>query len=129
MALQILSLLPFSSDRRVYRSFGHAIVAEPGLVAVAPLSSLDGSLQGMVDGCPVPWTEAWAVIDTPTRSEVDLGGIDFAPAAVKRLAEMDRAGWALGVLPELKAVLFGHDCGLKVAIAADLVFKGDHRHV
>ncbi|WP_024303354.1 hypothetical protein [Pseudogulbenkiania sp. MAI-1] len=127
MALQLLSLLPFSSDRRVYRSFGHAIVAEPGLVAVAPLSALDGSLRGMVDGCPVPWHEAWAVIDTPTAAAVDLASHDFAPV-VGRLADMAGAGWSLGVMHELQAVLFGHESGIKVAIAAELVFKGD-RHV
>ncbi|WP_158300742.1 hypothetical protein [Chromobacterium sp. ATCC 53434] len=120
----IKTLLPFSADRRAFRSFGHAIVAERGLVAVAPLHALDGSLLGLVDGCPVPWGEACAVIDADVPgAEVELDNQDFTDV-VARLATVAVSGWRMAALPALRAVLFAHDSGLRVAIAADLALAG-----
>ncbi|MTD32444.1 hypothetical protein [Paludibacterium denitrificans] len=85
---------------------------------MAPLHVLEGSLLGLVDGCPVPWNEACAVIDTPTDTAVSLDSIDFTDT-VARLAAVAVEGWSMGVLPEFKAIVFGHDSGLKIAIAAD----------
>jgi hypothetical protein len=120
----IKTLLPFSSDRRAFRSFGHAIAAEPGLVAVVPLHLLEGSLLGLVDGCPVPWDEACTVIDADAAgAEVDLDNPDFTDV-VARLANVAVTGWRMAALPALRAVLFAHDCGLRVAISADLALAG-----
>ncbi|OWY40093.1 hypothetical protein CEK28_04985 [Xenophilus sp. AP218F] len=119
----IKTLLPFSADRRVFRSFGHAIVAEHGLVAVAPLHALDGSLLGLVDGCPVPWDEACAVIDAGGGAPVELDSRDFTDV-VARLATVAVTGWRMATLPALRAVVFGHDNGVKVAIAAELALAG-----
>ena len=116
------TLLPFSSERRAFRAFGHAIAAEPGLVAMAPLYALEGSLLGLVDGCPVPWEEACMVMDTQADSPIELDSICFTDV-VARLANIATEGWCMGVLAELKAVVFAHQNGLKVAIAADLAFK------
>lgn len=118
----INTLLPFSSERRAFRSFGHAIAAEPGLVALAPLHALDGSLLGLVDGCPVPWAEACAVIDAPAELPVALDSPDFSDVVV-RLATIAVDGWSMGTIPELRGVVFGHESGVRVAISADLAFR------
>ncbi|WP_152966472.1 hypothetical protein [Gulbenkiania mobilis] len=117
------SLLPFSANRRVYRAFGHAIAADSGLVMLAPLASVDGPLIGMVDGCPVPWDEVWQTLEAEPAHPVRLNSPDFA-GAVSRLEQLATEGWQLATLPSLRSVVFVHESGMRVAMAADLAFRG-----
>lgn len=122
MALTVNDLLPFSPERRAYRAFDHALAAAPGLVAAVPLVGVSGPLLELVDGCPVPWDEACAVIAAQPESAVLFDSPDFAPA-LARLAAFAADGWRMAPLPAYRAVVFGHESGLKVALAADLVFR------
>lgn len=116
------ALLPFSSERVVYRAFGYAVVAEPGLVALAFLPLVDGSLLGLVDGCPVPWEEACALIAAEACQPVELEAPQFGPM-VARLAMLATEGWCLGELPQWQAVVFQHEpLGLRVGMSSDLAF-------
>lgn len=121
------ALLPFSASRRVFRAYGHVVAAECGLVAMAPLTAIDGPLQGLEDGCPVSWDEACAVIAARPAALVALDSPDFG-SAVARLGALAPDGWLMATLPELRSVVFCHPCGVRVAMTADLAFKGV-RHV
>ncbi|AUH51197.1 hypothetical protein CXB49_10440 [Chromobacterium sp. ATCC 53434] len=56
-------------------------------------------------------------------AEVELDNQDFTDV-VARLATVAVSGWRMAALPALRAVLFAHDSGLRVAIAADLALAG-----
>jgi len=123
MAIVMNSLLPFAANRRVYRAFGHAIAADCGLVMLVPLATLDGPLLGMVDGCPVPWDEVCQTLEAAPASPVLLDNPDFA-GTVSRLAQLDTENWQLATMPALRSVVFCHESGVRVAITADLAFRG-----
>lgn len=55
----------FSHDGRVFRSFGHFIAAMNGSLLAVPIGLVTGDFSGVRDGCPVPWYEVFAVVDTP----------------------------------------------------------------
>lgn len=122
MTIGLNVLIPFSASRRVFRAYGHAMVAESGLVAVVPLAAIDGPLQGLEDGCPVSWDEACAVIAARPAAGVALDSPDFG-SAVARLRALAPDGWQMATLPELRSVVFCHPCGVRVAMTADLAFR------
>lgn len=121
-----IATLQTLSGQQVCRAFGHALSAAPGWLVAAPLHSLEGSLTNLVDGCPVPWAEACAVLDTRPKVGVDPADPGFS-TAVHRLAALAGEGWRFSALPELKALVFGHDLsGLRVAVSMDLAFEVAH---
>jgi hypothetical protein len=63
--IPISTIARFSHDGRVFRSFGHLLAARNGSLLAVPFGLATGDFSALVDGCPVPWTEVWAAIDTP----------------------------------------------------------------
>jgi len=82
----------FSLDGRVFRAFNHLIAAGVGELMFCPVHLADGDLRGVIDYCPVPWEEAWTVLDTPLDDSVP---VDFASTANHwpRLAALHDTGW------------------------------------
>lgn len=109
------------------RAFGHALSASHGMVVAAPLSVVDGKLTDMIDGCPIPWSEACALIETTPSVSVNPADPGFS-ARVHQLAALAGEGWRFSALPELRALVFGHDTGLRVALAMDLSFSKEAAH-
>jgi hypothetical protein len=55
----------FSSNGEVYRAFHHLIASRVGTLLLVPLHLVVGRCDVVVDGCPVPWEEAFAVLEYP----------------------------------------------------------------
>lgn len=65
LRLPLESLCRFSHDGRAFRSFDHLIFARMGVLLLVPVWMASGDLRRVVDGCPVPWEEAFDVLDAP----------------------------------------------------------------
>jgi len=55
----------FSGNGEVYRAFHHLVAARVGTLLMVPLHLVVGRCDGVVDGCPVPWEEVYAVMEYP----------------------------------------------------------------
>lgn len=63
--IPLSTIARFSHDGRVFRSFGHLLAVRNGSLLAVPFGLATGDFSAVVDGCPVPWTEVFAAIDTP----------------------------------------------------------------
>lgn len=123
-----INVLSAITGARACRAFGHALSAGPGVLVAAPLHFVDGSLRDLVDACPVPWSEACAVLDTRPAVTVNLADPGFSQA-VHQLAALECDGWRFSALPELQALVFINDMiGLRVALSMDRAFAVEVGH-
>lgn len=107
----------------VWRSFDHLIVPGPGTLLLVPVVEVDGDMTGVIDGCPVPWAEAWAVIDTPPAQPVALSPERLGRLAPALASRMAPHGWMHDVVPAQAMVptmtrLVGPD-GVRFAMLGD----------
>ena len=67
LEISVSAIAGFSGDGRVFRAFGHLLGVGNGggTMFLVPLGRSHGDLRQVTDGCPVPWHEVVAVIDTP----------------------------------------------------------------
>lgn len=84
----------FSLDGRVFRAFDHLIAAGVGELLFVPVHLAEGDLRGVVDGCPVPWGEVWAVLDTPLSKGASLDG-EALEWNWPRLYQICNRGWQI----------------------------------
>ena len=91
--VHLVELARFAADQRVFRAFDHLIATRAGELLLLPVHLAEGDLRAVIDGCPVPWEEAWAALDTP------VAGAPFAAerlaAHFPRLYRLFRDGWTL----------------------------------
>ncbi|MDD3675816.1 hypothetical protein [Thauera propionica] len=111
----------FAADGRVWRAFDHLVTTGPGTLALFPVGLVDGDLTRVTDGCPVPWQEVWAVLDTPcTPWDVALAPEVLARLAPKAAAHLSPYGWTRDVVPAQAAVpsmtRLVAPCGVRVAL-------------
>jgi hypothetical protein len=62
----------FSDTGFLYRSFDHLIAAKHGEILLVPIANVYGQLSNLVDGCPVPWEEVTAVLESPGENIVTM---------------------------------------------------------
>ncbi len=97
--INVSTVARFASNHKVWRAFDHLLAAGAGSLLLVPVGLAEGDLTTVVDGCPVPWPEVWAVLDAPAvRSEplceqalyrcAPLAAVSFAPF-----------GWVRDVVP------------------------------
>ncbi len=60
--LSLSAIAAFSASVRLHRAFGHLVAAAAGSLLCVPLPLAAGDLRAVVDGCPVPWEEVWALL-------------------------------------------------------------------
>jgi len=58
-------LRTFSADGNIYRAFGHLVASRMGTLLLVPFHLVIGRCDDVVDGCPVPWEEVFAVLEYP----------------------------------------------------------------
>lgn len=121
LQVPVSSVARFAVDGRVWRAFDHLLATGPGRLALFPVGLVDGDLTRVVDGCPVPWAEVWAVIDAP---EAPAGRV-LTPEALARLAPLAAAhlpphGWWMDVVPSRATVptvtRLTAPCGARLAL-------------
>lgn len=93
-SIPVSVIAAFSLDGHVFRAFDHLVAAGVGELLFVPQALAQGDLRGVVDRCPVPWDEVWAVLDTPLEASA---AIDTEAMAWNwpRLYQMCRGGWQL----------------------------------
>lgn len=64
-AIHIDRIRLFSANGEVYRAFHQLVAARVGTLLIVPLHLVIGRYDGVVDGCPVPWEEVYAVLEYP----------------------------------------------------------------
>jgi hypothetical protein len=70
LSIHIDHLRQFSADGQVYRAFHSLIVARMGALLLVPMHLVTGRIDTVVDGCPVPWEEVYAVLEYPVRPQM-----------------------------------------------------------
>lgn len=98
LELSISVIAAFSADGRVFRSFGHLLGSRPGELLLVPLGHTTGDLRNVVDCCPVPWEEVWAVLDTPV-AQPELMPPEEVCQRFPRLAQVSPYGWTVDRIP------------------------------
>jgi hypothetical protein len=90
--VSISAIAAFSADGHVYRAYGHLLATRPGELLLVPLGRTSGDLRQITDGCPVPWAEAWAALDT---SPEGLRAVDCEEMCARfpALATISPYGW------------------------------------
>ena len=100
--VSVSAIAAFAADRRVCRAFGHLIAAAPDALLLVPIGWTTGDLRAVVDGCPVPWEEVWAVIDAPPGSVAPVQP-DNLCRDMPALARITPYGWISDVIPPFAA--------------------------
>lgn len=120
------ALQRFSGDGKLYRAYDHLIAATHGMLLMAPLIVVQGRFTNVVDGCPVPWEEVFAVIEaesTPFMLElVHMPQVNFELARLDPLG-LDRSQWEFDFIgthddTRRNILRFKHASGVRCAIAA-----------
>ncbi len=121
-------LYAICEGRLLYRAFGHLLVAGDGWLLAAPLAAVTGRLNDLIDGCPVPFDEALAVIEHQPASL-----LPYDPAAqlfsdlVNGLVRLYPDGWAfepMALCAGGSAVgLLSHPSGTRLAATLDVLWR------
>ena len=120
--MQIHELRALSHNDLVYRGFGTIIAADYGLLAMMPLTEVDGCLLDLIDGCPVQWQEAFAVLSVQAdESLVSYWGQlnDKSRALLARFsssAEAVSCEWRCARDLDWGTLTFVHVSGLRIAL-------------
>lgn len=102
--IRIETVARFAVDGRVWRAFDHLLVAWPGGLLLVPVGLADGDLTRVIDGCPVPWGEVWAVVDAPLAAAAQLSPETLARLAPVAAAHLAPYGWVRDVVPAREKV-------------------------
>lgn len=122
----IEELRRFSQDGALYRAYDHLIAAAHGVLLVAPLIVVQGRFDRVVDGCPVPWEEVFAVIDSESLPfMMDLVRMPQITAELDRLDSLglDRHQWEFDFIgthddTRRNILRLTHVSGVRYAVAA-----------
>lgn len=83
----------------VFRAFDHLIALHHGALLLVPVGLVDGDITGVIDRCPVPWPEVWAVLDVPPVSPEALSPERLARLAPALAQALPPHGWVRDCVP------------------------------
>lgn len=93
-SIPLASLSPMAHDGRIYRSFGRLLAVRSGALLAVPVALAAGDFSAVRDGCPVPWYEVLAAVDTPISAiSVALSGEALAKTQPLLAALFSPHGW------------------------------------
>lgn len=113
----------FATDGQLYRAFDNLIAARMGTLLLVPFHLVIGRCDEVLDGCPVPWEDVFAVLEYPVIhpltnpsswnmdnhiQQLEYMGIDPA------VCEMDYITPMVG--GEEKVLRLVHPCGVRYAV-------------
>lgn len=117
--IPIPTIATFSRVNLVFRAFDHLIAPGIGEVLFVPVSLAEGDLCSVRDGCPMPWEEAWASLDTPVDAALPVHS-ETLQADWPKLAALFSFGWKIDSIGignsagEQKSIQrLSHVCGLR----------------
>jgi len=97
--IHVTTVARFAADGCVWRSFDCLMAVSPCRLLLVPVGLADGDLTAVVDGCPVPWPEAWAVLDAPLSQPRPLSPERLAEQAPQVAAHLAPFGWVRDEVP------------------------------
>lgn len=97
--IHVRTVAHFARDGRVWRSFDHLMAVGAGRLLMVPVGLADGDLTTVIDGCPIPWQEAWAVLDADPAEPVPLSEDGLAAIAPTVAQLLPSFGWERDVVP------------------------------
>lgn len=121
----------FSADGQLYRAFGHLIAARMGTLLLVPDGMVFGEMGAVLEGCPVPAEEVYAVLEYTTKHPLQLErvlgtndhlhqleylGLNPSDCAMDTIAPM--------TLGREKVLRLVHPCGVRYAVVRTIPF--DH---
>lgn len=114
----------------IYWAFNHVLSAIPGALLAVPTHLVIGSLRDVPALCPVPYTDALAVLDEQRRvTYADV--LELALADQVQLEQLQAivgpGCWLSGSLPELRSRIYRHENGTRLAVANELVLNEKSR--
>jgi hypothetical protein len=123
------ALMQYSSDHKIYRAYDHLIAATHGSLVMAPLIVMQGRFHDVVDGCPVPWEEVYALIESPHAPfMLELSVMESIKLELDRYDPLglDRNGWEFDFIgahdDERRSILrFSHISGVRCATVAKIL--------
>jgi len=110
----------FATDGQLYRAFDRLIAARMGTLLLVPFHLVIGRCDEVLDGCPVPWEDVFAVLEYPRQhiytaliqddlvDQLKHLGIDVTACARDTIAPMVNG-------PE-KVLRLVHPCGVRYAV-------------
>lgn len=120
-AICLDDLANVSHNGQVYRSFGMALVADYGLLVMMPLTEIEGRLIHLLDGCPVQWQEAFAVLSMQVDESIAAYWTKLNTTTQQLLARFSSSldaipcEWRCARDPQWGTLVFVHVSGLRVA--------------
>lgn len=124
--LNVDQIRRYAEGLPLYRAFGHVLAAGEGWLLAVPLPQVQGSLGGLIDGCPVPYHEVLAVLEyagqvMPTRPQSSAFG-----RQVNRLEGLAADDWRFAPMRITQGgsavALFIQRGGLRFAATQDVQF-------
>lgn len=127
----IETLSAFSADGQLYRAFDHLIAARTGTLLLVPFHLVVGRCDEVLDGCPVPWEEVFAVLEYPVNLLTDLLEIEIAysvltgpkffPVLRELFPVVYAHEWEMDHITPMvngteKVFRFVHSCGMRYAV-------------
>lgn len=113
-------LRAFSADEQVYRAFGYLVASRMGTLLLVPFHLVTGRCDDVVDGCPVPWEEVFAVLEYPSsiESEPFFANQRFKPLEILNLKQSE---WVMDCITPMvngteKVLRLVHPCGVRYAV-------------
>jgi hypothetical protein len=93
-SIPISSLATLAHEGRVYRSFGRLLAVRSGALLAVPVALAAGDFSAVRDGCPVPWYEVLAAVDTPVSTfSAPLSGDELTMTQPALAALFSPHGW------------------------------------
>lgn len=68
----ISAMHDFVQGGTVWRAYQHLFAAREGAVIVVPATEVWGPFDGVLDGLPLPWAEAWCLLSADHEHAVEL---------------------------------------------------------
>ena len=122
----IESLRLFSADGQVYRALDHLVAARSGTLLLVPPRLVVGDLAEVVDGCPVPHEEVYAVLEYKIRDRMIHKQWNGLTKWIDKIAQLECLGIDPGacemdhitpmVNGEKKVLRMLHPCGVRYAV-------------
>ena len=127
--VSLATIAEFTDDGEVYRAYVHALAACRGMVLLVPLELVNGDLTELVDGCPIPWEEVIAILESPQHSPAPLA--DHIQTVLGRpLGYIAPTHWDVDSLPVgnldsgSTVTRLSHPSGIRLAVLTALVPQG-----
>jgi hypothetical protein len=114
----------FATDGMIFRAFGHLLAARMGTLLLIPFNLVVGRCYAVVDGCPVPWEEVFAVLEYPSvNPQTDPNKWNAINNHVQQLVYLglNPADCEIDYISPLangkeKVLRFVHSCGVMYAV-------------